>query len=257
MTVYNGKGGGFVSEGAGVFDDDTNSWIIATTADVADATGMGDAWEERVVGLTDFTGSIDGNSDSGGDYVAVIGTSGVITGSVIVAGPNVSGIAICTSITETVSIDDIGKVTASFEGNDPDGLVLAATGGAVGTTTGTKFHGKAATATFDAADFANILSWSYTLNAGTADSTAMHATLSGKTRSVGTFSGTATVSTYQNSTQNATIGESAILILKRTSAISAISVTALCTGIENGQDKAGNATTNYTFEFTGIVTKPV
>ena len=259
MTVYNGKGGGFVSAGAPVFDDDTNSWTITTTADIADATGMGDLWAERLAGLIDFTGSLDGNADSGGDYPAIIGTSGTITGSVVASGPNVSGTAICTSITETASIEDIGKVTATFEGNDPVGLVLAAIGGAVGTTTGTKYHGKNCAATFDSTTFLNILGWSYTLNAGTADSTGASAAADqtpSRTREVGIFSGTATVTTLQDATQNAKIdldgAESATLVLKRTAAITALTGTAICTGIENGQDKNGNATANYTFELTGV-----
>jgi hypothetical protein len=177
--------------------------------------------------------------------------------NVIASGPHIAGAAICTSITETVGIDDIGKVSASFEGNDPAGLVLTATGGAAGTTTGTKFHGKASTATFDSTEFLNIVSWSYTLNAASADSTGMHATLSGRTRSVGFNSGTATVSTYQDATQNATIGESAVLSLERTAAQNAVAGTAICTGISNGQDKNGNATTDYTFEFTGAVAQTV
>lgn len=263
MTVYNGKGGGFVSAGAAVFDDDTNSWTITTTSDVADSTGMGDTWEEQLSGLTDFSGTVEGNADSGGDYVAVIGTSGKITGSVVASGPNVSGTAICTSITETASIDDIGKVSASFVGNDPVGLVLAATAGAAGTTTGTKYHGKNCAATFTDS-FLNILGWSYTLTAQTADSTGASPAADqtpSRTREVGFFAGTATVTTLQDATQAAKIdldgAEVDTLVLKRTAAISALScVGAICTNIENGQDKAGNATTNYTFSLSGVITKP-
>jgi hypothetical protein len=116
------------------------------------------------------------------------------------------------------------------------------------------WHGKIATATFGGNPFSNILGWSCTLNAGTADSTAAHATLNNRTRTVGFKSGTATVSTYQNSTQNATIGEEATLVLKRKSDVTAYTGEARCTNIENGQDKNGNATTNYSFVWQGAVT---
>ena len=257
MTVYNGKGGGFAFAGSVVFNEDTNSWEIATSSDVADSTGMGDTWEERLPGLTDFTASVDGNADSASDYTAAIGSGGAVTASIAASGPKLSGGAICTSITETVGIDDIGKVSASFEGNDAAGLILAASGGSSGTTTGGKFHGKSATALFDVNTFPNIVNWSYTLNAGTADSTGMNATNSGRTRTSGFKSGTASVSTYQDSAQNATIGQQAELTLKRNSSVVACTGPAICTNISNGTDKAGNATADYSFEFTGTVDKTV
>ena len=115
------------------------------------------------------------------------------------------------------------------------------------------WHGKVATASFGGSTFVSILGWTCNLTQATADSTGASATKSGRTRTTGFLAGSATVQTLQGATQGATRGESATLILKRNASKVAYTGTAICTNIENGQDEASNATTNYTFTWTGAV----
>jgi hypothetical protein len=116
-----------------------------------------------------------------------------------------------------------------------------------------EYHGKTATASYGGTTFLEMLGWTCDLTAATADSTAVHASNTGRTRNAGFNAGTATVQCYQGDTQTAQIGQSATLVLKRNASTIAYTGTAICTNIENGADKAGNVTVNYSFKWTGTV----
>ncbi len=133
MTVYNGKNGSVAFATSTILGSATNSWQVTTLADIAGATNMGDVWESDVVGLTDFNGSVDADSSIGADYPQLLvdqntaDAGEVVTFTVVSGGPNLSGTMLITGISETASIEDIGKLSVTLEGSDEDGLVLAAT----------------------------------------------------------------------------------------------------------------------------------
>ena len=127
MTVYHGKNASFTAAQGTFLGSATNSWTVTTLADIADATEMGDTWEESVDGLTDFNASVESNVSLTANYIEDLGVSGELTFQVVSGGPNLVGTAILTGISETTTIDDIGKVSQTYEGNDAAGLVFAST----------------------------------------------------------------------------------------------------------------------------------
>ena len=129
MVAYNGKGGSVTFATSALLGSATNSWSVTTISDVADATNMGDTWMSSVAGLTDFNATVEADSSIGADYPALLtaATGELVTFKVVTGGPNLSGDMIVTGISETASIEDIGKVSITLEGNDEDGLILAAT----------------------------------------------------------------------------------------------------------------------------------
>ncbi len=119
MTLYHGK------SGSATFDDTSiaklTTWTLNTTAEVADTSAFGDSFTSHVIGLTDFTATAEGFSETEQTPIATfLGKSAalVLTNS---AGA-FTMTAICNSFTETAGIDDAGKRTYSFEGNDADGI---------------------------------------------------------------------------------------------------------------------------------------
>lgn len=123
MAKYNGKTAAFAFTGGAVLDSATNSWTVTTTSDVADGTNMNDAWMTNLPGLTDFTGTVESDADTTADYPAILGLDAAATFYFVdTAVPKLAGNAIITGVSESVSIDDIGKVSFTLEGNDAAGL---------------------------------------------------------------------------------------------------------------------------------------
>lgn len=119
-----------------------------------------------------------------------------------------------------------------------------------------KYHGKSAKVLLSSTEIPQLTGWTCNVNAATADSTSVHATNKGRTRTSGFKSGTATATAYAGLTQATTIGATVLLKLYRTAAIIAYQGNAVCTNISNGTDEAGNATVTYSFTWKGAVTKP-
>ncbi len=119
MTVFHGKGGSATFAGSIA---DLQSWTLGTSSDTADTTAMSDDFETHEGGLTDFTATAEGIANT---TVDTIGTYLGVGGALVLkcsAGHYFTGTAICTGYGESVTIDDVGKFTMSFEGNDADGL---------------------------------------------------------------------------------------------------------------------------------------
>lgn len=121
MAVYHGKSGK-VNFSTDLFD--VLLWTLTTVSDTAEATAMGDTWQTFEQGLTDFTASADGNAETTVDYTSTIGTEATLK-LYIDDTHYFSANAICTAITETASIDDIGKITYAFEGDDASGITYS------------------------------------------------------------------------------------------------------------------------------------
>lgn len=120
MGVYHGK-----SAMAG-FGGDLNNMVnftLTTTVEMASSTAMGDTWENHEYGLTDFTITAESHNVDALDTPAILGTSAEVTLDLEDGGTDkIAGTALLTSIVETQPVDDIGKITFGFEGNDADGL---------------------------------------------------------------------------------------------------------------------------------------
>ena len=126
MTTYHGKFGGVTI--GGTSKSDLQSWDLTTTADMADTTAMQatNSWSTQRDGLTDFTANIEFLTESAADNVVASVAAGAL---VFVAGTasatSITGTGIPTTLTETVSIDDVSRTTIAYEGNDVDGLTTA------------------------------------------------------------------------------------------------------------------------------------
>ena len=118
------------------------------------------------------------------------------------------------------------------------------------------FHGKSAVAEYGGTPFTNIIEWSCTITADTAESQVMNATAYGKTREVGFKGGTATV-TCKYPTGDSLIAEGSTNTLQlwrsATSGDKGYSGATICTGIEVGVDMNDIETIAYSFQFTGAI----
>jgi len=121
MSVYHGKGGTATFAGSIA---DIQSWSLEATADTADTTAMGDTFESHAPGLTDFTASIEAIAQTTVDTVGTyLGANGALVLTTSASTHYFTCTGICNGLTESVTIDDVGKLAMTFEGNDADGLL--------------------------------------------------------------------------------------------------------------------------------------
>lgn len=113
--AFHGKGGDVDFSGSLVR---LNSWSLTTTVDTADSTSMLDSWESNVAGLSDYTATVEGDSEKSLATVSLLGTEASLSLELVADTTQFEANAILTGITETSSIEDIGKITYSFEGSD-------------------------------------------------------------------------------------------------------------------------------------------
>ena len=125
---YHGKGGSISADNGSTVFAEVQSWDITTTADTADTTAMqaSNSWMTQRIGLTDFTANTEILTTSGLDVVALINDADTLILIADSGGDAVSitGTAIPTALTETVSIDDVSRATVAWEGNDNTGLAI-------------------------------------------------------------------------------------------------------------------------------------
>jgi len=134
------------------------------------------------------------------------------------------------------------------------------------------YHGKSASAFWGLdtggtvaalAALTNVIEWSATLIAGSAESTVMHASNTGKTREIGFKGGTATVTCHLAGDVEINEGDEGALELLRTAlnadkgytfgAVGAGNKGIICTGVDLGIDKDGIETVTYSFQATGTI----
>ena len=118
MAALHGKGGD-VSFTA--LDDalalSITSWTFTSSSDTARATGMSATFDTFLPGLDTFTATVEAVAITTLDLAADIGSEATLTLYLNAADESCAANAICTSITETCSIDDVGRVSMSFEGD--------------------------------------------------------------------------------------------------------------------------------------------
>jgi len=121
MAVYHGKTAK-VDDGAVM--EATTGWTLTTSADVAEATDMGDTWKSFALGFDDCSATVTGNARTTRNTVAQLGAA--VTLKLYIDATNYFYFtAICTSITETANMNDIGKMSYTYAMNDTAGLTYA------------------------------------------------------------------------------------------------------------------------------------
>lgn len=103
-------------------EEATTSWALTATSDVAESTAMGDTWQSFELGFNDCSMTFEGNGRTTRDVVAQIGSEATCE-MYIDATNHFSCNALCVSITETASKNDVGKISYSFEMDDAAGMV--------------------------------------------------------------------------------------------------------------------------------------
>ena len=116
MAAVHGKGGTVTFTGAELTN--ITSWTFDSSGEIADVTAMGDSWEDSIDGCTDFTATVEATSMTEIDTTADIGLDATLTLTIEAGKSIVASNAIMTSITETTSIDDVGRLSMTFEGNE-------------------------------------------------------------------------------------------------------------------------------------------
>ncbi len=121
MALYHGKGG-MVTFGGNDIKHIT-SWTLNTSVDVADDTEMGDDWRSSLYGLIDFSVTVNTlNADAVDTVGTFLGVSAALGLELLNSDDIITGTAICTGLTESQPVDDVGTITLTFVGNDEDGL---------------------------------------------------------------------------------------------------------------------------------------
>jgi len=117
-----------------------------------------------------------------------------------------------------------------------------------------EYHGKTCNATWDS-EIAAVLGWSVTVECSTAESTARHDTKTGRTREVGTYRASATVTARANGDFSPAAGDSSTLVLERgvATANKGYKGTATCTGATRTVTKDDVDAVEYSFTFNGTV----
>jgi len=115
MTAFHGKGGSITFSG---LTFELLSWTIDATADMAEATDMGDTWKTYLAGFKDWTATCECVLPAGG-FVGTLATTlgSTETLTVTSGGKNYSGTVFCTGMSPSADKDDIGKVTFTFQGS--------------------------------------------------------------------------------------------------------------------------------------------
>ncbi len=115
MATYHGKSGKAVFSGAVA---SVLAWTLSAIGDIAESTVMGLTWKTFKAGFRDLTATIECNAMTEG--TTKVGTNADL--ELYIDGSNYFDVstAICTEQTETVNLNDVGKVSYSFVSDDVD-----------------------------------------------------------------------------------------------------------------------------------------
>jgi len=110
MATYHGKSakadfGGAVAAAL--------AWTMATIADIAESTYMGLTWKTFASGFRDATATLDCNAQAE-QTTAYLGTNAALKLYINSTKYFYLNTAICTGLTETVNMNDVGKVSYDF-----------------------------------------------------------------------------------------------------------------------------------------------
>ena len=117
MAAIHGKGGDVTFAATDDVFGNITAWTFTSVGETADATGMGASWATNLDGLTSFTATVECVALTEIDIPADVGTEGTLILYIDAAGKNAQANAICTSATETTSVDDVGRLSFTFLGD--------------------------------------------------------------------------------------------------------------------------------------------
>lgn len=116
MAFYHGKAASFKIGAATV--ESTLGWTANVTADTAETTAMGDAWKTHETGFIDATVTLEGFARTDRGTVAQVGATAhavvMYTKTPVTSEFFTLTNVICTSITESVEANDVGKISYTF-----------------------------------------------------------------------------------------------------------------------------------------------
>ena len=126
MAVYHGKTAKVTLPQLGAMSFATG-WSISTSADVAESTSMvaSSFFKSFVAGFDDCTITVEGNAATERATLSELSTTAGEIKVYIDATHYFLCDVFCTSVTETSSFDDIGKISYTFAMSDVDGLQYA------------------------------------------------------------------------------------------------------------------------------------
>lgn len=117
MPVFHGKGGKVSNIPFAV------SWALTIAADIAEASILDSDWKTSEVGQEAASATVEGNAVTERDTVAQLGAAFAPLNLYLDSTRYFSLTCLCTSITETVSKDDIGKLSYTFERNQSTDII--------------------------------------------------------------------------------------------------------------------------------------
>lgn len=100
----------------------TTGWSMQLSADVAESTYMGNTWKSFEVGQEDGSATVNGNAATTRVTVSQLGVSAALL-LYVNATNKFSLTSICTGIIESVTKDDVGKISYSFKRNQSTDIV--------------------------------------------------------------------------------------------------------------------------------------
>ena len=123
MAYFHGKHGKVTWNSSQI--PNVTSWSLTTGADTAITTPMDGAaagtaiWETRLGGLTDSSATVEGIAVTTVDYSLQTAYCGLSAALVLNydTDSQFTVTSVCTSLTESASIDDAGRISLTFEGN--------------------------------------------------------------------------------------------------------------------------------------------
>lgn len=99
----------------------TTAWSMSTSGDVAESTDMNDTFKLYEPGFDDATATVSGLAATTRDTIGELGAG--VTLKLYIDGTNYfQFVAICTGVTETVDLNDVGKIEYTYEMNATAGV---------------------------------------------------------------------------------------------------------------------------------------
>ncbi|KKN20891.1 hypothetical protein LCGC14_0930950 [marine sediment metagenome] len=120
MAVFHGKAGKVDFSGA---ITSVLNWALTTIGDIAESHGMGSTWKSFVAGFRDSSATVDAVAYT--ESTIKVGTNAGLKLYIDATNYFYINTAVCIEQTETVNMNDIGRISYSFVADDVDALTFA------------------------------------------------------------------------------------------------------------------------------------
>jgi len=115
MAVYHGKAGKVDFSGA---ISSVLNWAMTTIGDIAESHGMGSTWKTFVAGFQDSSATVEAVAYT--ESTTKAGTNAALKLYIDASNYFSINTAVCVEQTETVNMNDIGRISYSFVADDVD-----------------------------------------------------------------------------------------------------------------------------------------